>query len=258
LKQKAVSVIGLGSFPLVQPGDDLSKLVLEAARAEGVDLEDRDVLVIAHKIVSKSEGRLLSLRAVRPSNRAKQLALRLKRNPKLVESILLEAKEVLAIRHRVLVVRTRIGHVCLNSGLDKSNVAGKDSYSLLPSDPDNSARRLMRQIRKLTGKKVGVIICDTWSRPFRKGQVEFAVGVAGIDPVKDYRGRKDLFGYRLRFKYVGIADEIASAAELVMGQGSEATPVAIVRGLEDVEWKNSSSKKLVMNERSDLFSGALR
>jgi coenzyme F420-0:L-glutamate ligase/coenzyme F420-1:gamma-L-glutamate ligase len=156
------------------------------------------------------------------------------------------------------IVRTKRGATCLNAGVDKSNVKGGSTYALLPQDPDASARKLRKRIGQLTGRQVAVVICDTRSRPFRKGQVEESIGVAGLNPLIDYRGQKDLFGYTLRFKNVSLADELASAAELVMGQGREKAPAAIIRGLARVRFQNrATSKVLVITPEEDLFKGTL-
>jgi len=253
-----VSVIGLEGFPLVKAGDDLAKMIVETAEKEGASLSDGDVVVIAQKIVSKAEGRIINLKDVVPSKEAEEMARAVLKDPRLVELILRESKEIVKASPRTLIVKTRDGAVCLNAGIDKSNVADRDTYALLPEDPDGAARKLRAEIMKLTGKRVSVVICDTYSRPFRRGQVEFAIGIAGIKPFKDYRGQRDLFGYVLRVKNVAMVDEIASAAELVMGQGKEAIPVAIIKNLNRAEESESSSiRDLNISKQEDLFRGTL-
>ena len=173
-----------------------------------------------------------------------------------MEVVLRDAKKVLKADKEALIVTTKHGWTCLNGGVDKSNVQGPVTYALLPEDPDASARKLKGRIKRLTGRTVGVIICDTHSRPFRRGQVEVTIGVAGLNPMVDYRGQRDLFGYQLRFKNVAVTDELASAAELVMGQGREAIPAAIVRGLKRVQFQErAKSSGLVVGEEEDLFRG---
>jgi len=253
-----MSVIGLEGFPLVKAGDDLAKMIVETAEKEGASLSDGDVVVIAQKIVSKAEGRIINLKDVVPSKEAEEMARAVLKDPRLVELILRQSKEIVKASPRTLIVKTRDGTVCLNAGIDKSNVADRDTYALLPEDPDGAARKLRTDIMKLTGRRVSVVICDTYSRPFRRGQVEFAIGVAGIKPFKDYRGQRDLFGYVLRVKNVAIVDEIASAAELVMGQGREAIPVAIIKNLNRVEESEASSiRDLNISKQEDLFRGTL-
>jgi coenzyme F420-0:L-glutamate ligase/coenzyme F420-1:gamma-L-glutamate ligase len=155
-------------------------------------------------------------------------------------------------------VKNESGMICINAGIDKSNVEGEDAYALLPKDSDESARKIRRKIMELTGKKVAVIISDTYSRPFRKGQVEFAIGIAGINPFRDYRGQKDLYNYVLKVKNIAIVDEIAAAAELVMGQGSEGIPVAIIKNLDRVKLTEECSiKDMFISKQEDLFKGTL-
>jgi len=254
---KAVSVIGLESFPIVKRGDDLAELIVTVLQREGVSLNDGDVVVVAHKVVSKAEGRIVRLRDVKPSEKAGEVARVTGREPTLIELILRETKRVVKASPEILIVENRQGLVCINAAVDKSNVKGEDAYALLPTDPDKSAKRLCSEIMKLTGKTVAVVISDTYSRPFRRGQVEFAIGIAGLNPFRDYRGKKDLFDYVLKVKNTALADEIASAAELVMGQGEEGVPVAVIKGL-GVDWKeNASSGDLLISRDEDLFKGTL-
>jgi len=255
---RTVRVIGLEGFPLVNVGDNLAELIVLVARHEQVALEDGDVIVVAHKIVSKAEGRTVKLKDVKPSTKAKELARVTGRDPKLVELVLKESRRVVKATPEIIVVENRLGFVCINAGVDKSNVEGNNGYALLPLDPDRSAREIRSQIRKLTGTKLAVIICDTYSRPFRRGQVEFAIGVAGVSPFRDYRGQKDLFDYVLKVKNSAIGDEIASAAELLMGQGKEAIPVVIVKGLKEVKMtEDTSANEILISKQEDLFKGTL-
>jgi coenzyme F420-0:L-glutamate ligase/coenzyme F420-1:gamma-L-glutamate ligase len=207
--------------------------------------------------VSKAEGRTVKLNDIVPSEKAKEIARQTLKDPRLVELVLKEAKEVVKATLEVFIVENRKGIICINAGIDKSNVSGDDSYTLLPKDSDKSARKLASEMAKSTGKRVAVVICDTFSRPFRRGQVGFTIGIAGINPFIDYRGQKDLFNYTLKVKNTAIADEIASAAELVIGQGKEATPVAIIKNLTRVKWtKETSTKDLLISKQEDLFKGA--
>ena len=250
-----VSIIGLSKIGFVEPRDSISKLIVDAARAEEVELADSDVIVVSHKIVSKAEGRLVDILTIKPSNRAKSVAKKTKKDPRVIEVILRDSKELIKANREALVVRRKDGFVCLNAGVDKSNVKGDTIYARLPENPDKSATKIRNEIQELTGRKVAVIIADTYSRPNRVGQVEFAIGISGFEPIIDYRGHKDLFGYQLHYKYVGFADEIAAAAELVMGQGVERTPVAIVRGLSRIKRANAIglSKKLTVEGNRDIF-----
>jgi len=255
---KAVSVIGLESFPMVKQGDNLAELIVATVLREDVALNDGDVVVMAHKVVSKAEGRVVRLRDVKPSERAEEMAKDTLKDPKLIELILRETKRIVKATSEILIVENRYGMVCINAGLDKSNVEGEDAYALLPTAPDESARQIRLEIMKLTGKNVAVVIADTYSRPFRRGQVEFAIGIAGVDPFRDYRGQRDLFDYVLKVKNTAVADEMASAAELLMGQGEEGVPVVIIKNLGGIEQKeNISSSDLLIPKDEDLFKGTL-
>jgi len=253
-----LEIMPLNQLPLLKEGDDLARIIVVRAENLGVGIRNRDLVVIGQKAVSKAEGRIIDINDVSPSARAVKIAKKTGKSRGFVDIVLRESTKVLRADKDAFIVRTKLGSTCLNAGVDKSNVKGNSTYALLPQDPDASARRLRKRIRQLTGKKVGVVICDTRSRPFRKGQIEESIGIAGLNPLIDYRGQKDLFGYTLRFKNVAIADELASAAELVMGQGRERTPVAIIRGLTRIRFQDrASSKILAVNGEDDLFRGTL-
>jgi coenzyme F420-0:L-glutamate ligase/coenzyme F420-1:gamma-L-glutamate ligase len=226
-----IELLAIPHIPLIQPGDDLPGVVLAAAAAAGMDWRDGDVLVLAQKIVSKAEGRLVHLPDVLPSARAQELAGQTGKDPRLVEVILGESAEVLRVRPGLLVVEHRLGFVCANAGVDQSNVAGSDDWALLlPADPDASARRLREAIRAATGADVAVIISDSHGRAWRFGTVGVAIGVAGLHPLSDLRGQPDLTGRPLQITEVGTADELAAAAGLLMGQAGEQRPTVLVRG----------------------------
>jgi coenzyme F420-0:L-glutamate ligase/coenzyme F420-1:gamma-L-glutamate ligase len=252
---RTLSVIGLEKIGLVSPGDNIAQLISGTMRAEGLEFADDDVVVISQKIVSKAEGLLVDLSQMAASRTAKRISKRTAKDPRLVELILRDSSEVLRADKQALVVRRRNGYVCLNAGVDKSNVKGPHVYARLPVDPDSSARKIRIELEQLSGRRLGVIIADTYSRPYRVGQVEFAIGLSGIEPIVDYRGSSDLFGYSLRYKFVGLADEAAAAAELVMGQGTERMPVAIVRNLPRLKRTDepSLSRKLLLGQQKDLF-----
>lgn len=255
---KTICIIGLQKIPLIKPRDNLSRIIVETMTKEKVPIEDGDIIVVAQKIVSKAEGRTVKLKDIGPSEKAKEIARQTLKDPRLVELILKETKNIVKATPEIFIIENKEGIICINAGIDKSNVSGDDSYTLLPEDSDKSARELLSEIAKLTGKKVAVAICDTYSRPFRRGQVGFTIGIAGIDSFVDYRGQKDLFNYTLKVKNTAIADEIASAAELVMGQGKEAIPVAIIKNLIRVKWtKETSTKDLLIPKQEDLFKETL-
>ena len=254
---KIVNIIGLENFPLVKAGDDLAKIIVETAAKNNVQIENGDIIVVSQKIVSKAEGRVVKISQINPSEEALKLAEKVQRDPKLIELVLKETRRIIKASSEILIVEDKRGLICINAGVDKSNVP-RDSYSLLPENPDESARKIKERIAELTGKNVSVVIGDTFSRPFRRGQVEFAIGIAGIKPFKDYRGQRDLYNNLLKVKNVAIADEIACAAELVMGQAKEAIPVAIIKNLERAETSEKSSiKELAISRQEDLFKETL-
>lgn len=210
------------------------------------------MVVLAQKIVSKSEGRIVPLASVTPSPRAEELAKTVLKDPRLVELILQESKDVLRAVPNVLIVEHRLGFVMANAGIDASNVDGEDHVLLLPTDPDGSARRLRARFKEIAGVDVGVIINDSWGRAWRMGTTGAAIGVAGLPALVDMRGRPDLNGRVLRVTEVGHADEIAAAASLLMGQSNEGQPVVIVRGLGPPE-RDGNGQELVRPRSMDLF-----
>ncbi len=227
-------LIALPGFAPVASGDDLAALTAQALARGGLALCAGDVLVFAQKIVSKAEGRRIDLAAVVPGAKAIQLAQSVHKDPRLVELILRESRRIVRFAKDVLIVEHRLGLIMANAGIDQSNVAepaGGEFALLLPEDPDASAERLRERLRALTGCEAGVIISDSFGRPWRVGTVGVAIGCAGFAATLDLRGQKDLFGRPLRVTVVGHADEIASAASVLMGQGSEGRPVILVRGL---------------------------
>jgi len=255
---RSISIHALETLPLVKYGDSLADMIVRAAERENISIENGDIIVVSQKIVSKAEREAIKLSEVKISCRARKLASITHKEPRLVELILRASRRIIKADRRVLIVETKHGQVCLSAGIDKSNVEGADSYLLLPENPDISAGKLKRGIEKLTGERIAVVVSDTYSRPFRRGQVDFAIGFSGIAPIIDYRGKPDLFGYRLRFKYVAVVDELASAAELVKGQGAEKAPVVIIKGLRGIDLvEGYSSRDLKISRREDVFRGAL-
>jgi coenzyme F420-0:L-glutamate ligase/coenzyme F420-1:gamma-L-glutamate ligase len=249
----AISVIAVESLPLIKEGIDLGKLIVDAAEKQNTPIKERDIIVITHKIVSKAEGNMINLDEVKPSERAREIAQKTGKEPALVEVVLRETKEIVRMGSNSLITETKNGIVCANAGVDRSNVEGDRNLTLLPKDPDGSAQRIREDIRKLTGCEVAVIISDTNGRPLRMGEINVAIGVAGIKPIRDRRGEKDLFGYVLRIKQTAVADELASAAELVIGQSNEGIPVAIVRGYDYQLSEKPSARELARPKEKDLF-----
>jgi coenzyme F420-0:L-glutamate ligase/coenzyme F420-1:gamma-L-glutamate ligase len=245
-----MQVISLEGFPIVKRGADIGELIARAAGKQGLKLEDGDVVVVTQSIVSKAEGCVVDLYKVKPSEFAKRLAKQLDKDPREMEVILRESKEIVRLRH-VLVARTHHGFVCASAGVDHSNVE-RGKVTLLPRDPDASAGRIKRKIKQESGVDVAVIISDTHGRPFRMGAIGTAIGIAGIKPLMCLRGRRDLYGKKLESKVVAVADALAAAGVAVIGEASEGTPVAVIKGATYEKGKGSV-KELIMPREKDLF-----
>lgn len=246
-----VQLIGLRGVPDVSPGDDLAALVISAANSSGVILTDGDVLVVTQKVVSKAEGRLVDLRAIEPSELARRLSEPYGKDPRYVEVVLRECVRIVRMERGLIIAQTRHGFVCANAGVDASNVSGGEVACLLPLDSDESARRLRAALRERTGVDLAVIVSDSFGRPWRMGIVNVAIGVAGLQPLLDYRGRPDDYGRVMHASILAVADEIASAAELVAGKVNRA-PFVIVRGYEYPRGEGTG-RELVMDPAMDLF-----
>jgi coenzyme F420-0:L-glutamate ligase / coenzyme F420-1:gamma-L-glutamate ligase len=249
-----VTLIGVSGIPLIEKNDNLGRIICKCAQEQGTPIADGDIVVIEQKIVSKAENRVASLSKVKPSEFAIEAAKKADKEPEVVELVLREAKSIIRMRNGILVTRTHHGFICANSGIDKSNVAGEKNVTLLPIDPDASARRIRETIQQVTRKDVIVIVSDTFGRPFREGHTNVCIGVSGLRPILDLRGRQDLFGYHLKVKQIAIADELSSAAELLAGNASEAIPVVIVRGYSRYEAsEEGKALELVRPEERDIF-----
>ena len=248
-----IEIISLAGIPLVQPGDDLAQLLGDAIARSG-GLRDRDVLVIAQKIVSKAEGRYVDLDQITPSPHAVEIAGQCAKDPRLIEVILSESVEVVRLRPGLIITRHRLGFVSANAGVDRSNVApeGIDRVLLLPIDPDRSAAQIRSALRDRFGIDLAVIIADSHGRPHRMGTVGVAIGLSGLPGVEDWRGRRDLFGYTLQHTEVGIADQIAAAGTLLLGQAAESTPAVIVRGAT-FEARDGLAQEINRPREMDLF-----
>ena len=249
----SVEIIAVKNLPLITKGDNLAELICNAAEKQNTPIQERDVIVITHVAVSKAEGNVVNLDEISPSERAKEIARQTDKEPNLVEVILRETRQIVRIGPNSIITETKHGIVCANAGVDRSNIEGERNVVLLPKDADASAQKIRQEIKSLTSCDVAVIVSDTHGRPFRMGEINVAIGVAGIKPIRDRRGEKDLFGYVLRIKQTAIADELASAAELVIGQADEGIPVAIIRGYKYQATENASVTELTRPREKDLF-----
>ncbi len=248
-----VHIFPLKGMPIIEPGDDLVKLTLDALKSMDMSPKDKDVYVYSHVIVSRSEGKLVDLNDVKPSRAALNFAEFTGKDPKIVEVVLRESRAIRRMAPGVIIAETKHGFVCANAGVDKSNVPGETIVAPLPDDPDESAAIIRRKIKEQTGCDVGVIVCDTHGRAHRDGEINVTIGASGFQVIRDRRGEKDLFGYELKVKRTAVADELASAAELVIGQSDEAIPAALIRGY-DIEFSNeSTANQLVRPREKDLF-----
>jgi len=251
LHPNTISIIPITGIPEIKLGDDLVKTVTDAVFKQDISILDGDIVVLAQKIVSKAEGRTVKLNEVTPSFFAIKFANDWNKDPRIVEVVLRETKRVVKMDKGRLIVETKHGIICANAGIDASNVSGGETVTLLPLDPDESARRIAQGFKEKLGVKIAIIITDTVGRPWRDGLTEIAIGCWGIKPLKDYRGKPDLKGYELRATLIAIADEIAGAAGLVMGK-TNAVPVVIVRGYT-YEPGEMGAKELIRKPEDDLF-----
>jgi coenzyme F420-0:L-glutamate ligase/coenzyme F420-1:gamma-L-glutamate ligase len=249
-----IRLIGLSAFPEVTPGMNLAELALAATRDVGEALRDGDVLVVTHKVVAKAEGRLVDLSTVEPSDFARRWAAAWGKDPRHIEVVLRESERVVRMDRGILITQTRHGFVCANAGVDASNVPGDDMVCLLPLDPDATAQTMHHALSEAAGAHVAVIIADSFGRPWRNGIVNVAIGAAGLVPLVDYRGQVDDFGRTMQVSVLAVADELASAAELVMGKISRC-PMALIRGYPYLRRASgeSSARELIMDASTDMF-----
>ena len=245
---KGIEVLGVEGFPEVRPGDDLRRMI---SGAVANDLRPGDILVVTHKIVSKAEGRLVDLRTVEPSALAKGYATRYGKDPRQIEVVLRESRRIVRMDRGIVISETHHGFVCANAGVDASNVPGDNSVCLLPVDPDASAARLRDALAQDPGVEVAVIISDSFGRAWRHGITDVAIGVSGMDPIADYRGQRDPHGYPMEASVLAVADELAAAAELVMGK-TDGIPLAIVRGYP-YSPASGTARDLLMPPERDMF-----
>ena len=247
-----VRVIGVQGMPEVQPGNNLAGLIIDAAAGHGTPLEAGDVLVVTQKVVSKAEGRVVSLEGIEPSSLALTITEGHRRDPRHTELILRESRRIVRMDRGVIISETLHGFICANAGIDASNIPGTNTVALLPVDPDASARGVRDGINERLGLDVAVIISDTFGRPWRNGAANVAIGVAGLDPMLSYVGQEDSHGNLMYTTEIAVADELAASAELVTGK-VEGVPVSIVRGYPYVPMEDASIGRLIRTGEKDLF-----
>jgi coenzyme F420-0:L-glutamate ligase/coenzyme F420-1:gamma-L-glutamate ligase len=250
-----IRLIGLPGIPLLKKGDDLGQIILESSENIDLAIEHGDVLVIAETAVAKIEGETIDLDSVNPSEEAMEIALATGKDPKLVEAIINESNEIIKVGPDFIISETKHGFVCANAGIDESNIE-IGLAKPIPSDPDSSASRIRKKIESSTGKKVSVVISDTQGRAFREGAIGVAIGISGMEPLWDRRGETDLYGRELQTTTIAVADELASAASIVMGQAHEGLPVVLIRGVNYFDYLKSDSaeaKSLIRPKEYDVF-----
>ena len=249
---RIIPVKGIGE---IAPGSDLGLVIYAALQAQQLTLQQGDVLVITQKIVSKAEGEVINLDEIRASEFAQSVASQSKKDAPYIEVVLRESRRIVRMDHGVLISETKHGFICANAGVDESNVNGAHEITLLPADPDRSAQELRTRLQHLSGESaafdIAVIISDTWGRPWRNGQVNMAIGVAGMEALADYRGQHDPYGYELHASVIAVADELASAAELVMGK-IDRIPVALIRGYSYIPGERNA-RTLLRDSATDMF-----
>jgi len=248
-----IQIIAVEGLPIIKKGDQLGELVCNATKKQGTPIQDGDILVVTHVVVSRAEGNIVDLDKVQPSEFAMRIAEEYQKDPAVVEVVLRESKRIVRMGDGNLITETKHGFVCANAGVDRSNVQGERNVALLPKDPDRSAETIRQEIKKLTGRRVAVIVSDTHGRPLRMGEINVAIGVAGMKPIRDRRGEKDFFGRILRIKQTAIVDELSSAAELAIGQANEGIPAAIIRGYNYPKAEGAKAAELVRPREKDLF-----
>jgi coenzyme F420-0:L-glutamate ligase/coenzyme F420-1:gamma-L-glutamate ligase len=257
-----ISLIGLTGIPLIKEGDSIPKIIVDVLKEKDFSLDNGDILVIAQTIISKSSGQIIDLKKITPSTRALEIYEEIYdksekegipiKPPELIQKILDESKEIIKAEH-VLIVETKHGFVCANAGIDKSNIEGESKVALLPENSDQEADKIRGEIEKLTNKNVGVIISDSFGRPFRIGSVGVALGISGIDAVLDKRGAKDLFDHELQTTIIGQVDNLASAAQLIMGEANEGIPVVLIKGYKFELKEDGSIKHILRKKGVDIF-----
>ena len=249
-----LSLQALNEFPLIQPGDSLSSIILESCKHNQFKLQDGDIIAIAQKVVSKSEGRYENLLEIKPSQKAFDLGKSLNREPAFIELILNESNEIISTEKNVIIVEHKLGFININAGIDRSNIPeNKNLVLLLPEDPSLSSQKIYEDISSKTNKNISVIITDSMTRPYRSGVTNFALASANIQSLIDLKGEKDIYGNILQATEIAIADELAAAAGLLMGQGSEGMPIVIIRGFNRTQYAKNDAFDLIVKKEDDLY-----
>ena len=249
-----LSIRALEEFPLINPGDNLSSIILDSIEANDITIDDGDVILLAQKIISKSENRFKNLSEINPSEKALKLGKSLDRDPAFIQLILDESNEILSTEKNVIIVEHKLGYININAGIDRSNISkNNDLVLLLPENPKKSANDIQTEINTQIGKNISVIITDSMTRPYRSGVTNFAIASSNIQSLIDLKGEEDIFGNTLHATEIAIADELAAAAGLLMGQGNDMKPVVIIKGFDRSNYSVNNAYDLIVNKDEDLY-----
>ena len=250
----SLELVALKDFPLIEPNDNLAEIIFKCIKNNNILVEDYDVIVIAQKVISKSENRYVDLDTVKVSKEAQDLALKLNKDKGLVQLIMNESKKILSTEKNVIIVEHLLGFININAGIDQSNIPqDKNLALLLPEDPSKSAKELQIKLSEMLDKNISIIVSDSMTRPYRSGVINFALASHNIQSLLDLKGEKDLYGNKLKGTEVAVADELASAAGLLMGQSDEKKPVILIKGFNKSTYQINNSFDLIVNENDDLY-----
>ena len=249
----SLELITLNNFPLIEPGDDLVSIIFESIKDNELLINDNDIIVIAQKIISKAENRYLNLNTIEISDEAKSLSKKLNKNEGLVQAIINESNKILSIKKNVIIVEHKLGFINVNAGIDLSNIPNENLALLLPKNPKKSAKDIQKNLSKILNKKISIIITDSTTRPYRSGIINFALASYNIQSLIDLKGYKDIFGKKLKGTEVAVADELASAAGLLMGQSNEKKPVIVIKGFKQLTNETNNAFNLIVSEDEDLY-----
>ncbi|MHA1410618.1 MAG: coenzyme F420-0:L-glutamate ligase [Candidatus Odinarchaeia archaeon] len=247
-----IKVIPLNKVPIIKPGANINEVIINAIRTNDITIKNGDIIVIAHKIISRATNRIVKLEDIKPSQEAEKIAQLMNEDPRKVQVILNESRRIIKNNKKHLITESKLGFICANSGVDRSNAYEGDSLILLPKNPQEICERIRKFLEEKFHKKIGVLITDTHGRALRKGAVGVAIAVSGIPAIISYKGRKDIFGYELKSTNIAVADEIASCAELIMGEADEKIPIVLIRGLQ-IERREGNIKEVIYEKKESLF-----
>ena len=250
---KSLELLALNNFPLIKPGDNLASIILKSILKNQLIINDNDIIVIAQKVVSKAENRYEDLEKIKISDDAINLASKLNRNPGFIQAVINESNKILSTKKNVIIVEHKLGFINVNAGIDLSNVPSKKLALLLPEDPRKSAKDIQNYLSEKLNKKISIIITDSITRPYRSGVINIALASYNIQSLEDLKGQKDIYGKKLKGTEVAIADQIASAAGLLMGQGDEKQPIIVVKGLNKNTYQTNNAFNLIVKENEDLY-----